>query len=46
MEVYDELFKAVINVISPNYFDLHLINQPLTRVAKAPFGPRGSKKVG
>lgn len=45
MKVNDKLFKVVINVMSVLYFDLDLINQPLTRVVSVPFDPHGSKKV-
>lgn len=45
MNAADKLYKAVINVMSMLYFDLDLINQPLTRVVSAPFDPQGSKKL-
>ena len=45
MKVPDKLYKAVINVMSMLYFDLDLINQPLTHVVSVPFDPQGSKKV-
>ncbi len=37
MKVADKLYKALINVMSMLYFDLDLINQPLTCVVSVPF---------
>lgn len=45
MKVADELYKAVINVMTMLCFDLDLINQPLTRVVNVPFDCQGSTKV-
>lgn len=45
MKVADKLYKAVINVMSVLYFELDLINQPLTCVVSVPFDPQGSKKL-
>lgn len=45
MKVADKLYKAVINVMSMLYFDLDLINQPLTRVVSVPFDLQWSKKL-
>lgn len=44
MNVADELYKAVINVMSLLYFVLDLINQPLTCVVSVPFDPQRSKR--
>lgn len=45
MNIADKLYKAIINVMSRHYFDIGLINQPLTRVVSVPFDPQRSKKV-